>query len=312
MILCHYDPIIWHWVPDDPRRQERHRHDPRRRCLLTDASLYRAIRENRTEGENIIVRNKQVTMPEGAHIRSAVSIRPAAFTTLLLALCLIAAGCSNPRAPSTPPVNAYALSGGKITRFIPPPGLPNGPTNKAMLEICRQLELNSDTAQGAYAIFQAREGLFPVSILIVGDHTLACLGDVIRNHDAPLQLGSNGIVILYPGSAASIILDPSKRFAIVGGGKVALKNKAVYWPEDKELIMSLPDLITVFHARDRKRGMGQEITFIKTIYDIRDYHRWTVFPLLGPGFPTIPGGRNGIATISDDDAYSLTPPYTIP
>ena len=146
MILCHYDPIIWHWVPDDPWRQERHCHAPRRRCLLADASLYRAIRENRTEGENIIVRNKQATMSKGSHIRLAAA------TTLLLALWLIAAGCNNPRAPSTPPVNAYALSGGMITHFVPMPDLLNSPADKAMLLACRQLPITSDTARSAVLV----------------------------------------------------------------------------------------------------------------------------------------------------------------
>jgi hypothetical protein len=195
---------------------------------------------------------------------------------MLLTLGLLSVGCSNrpdPRLSNAPPLNAAALSGGKITRYIPPPGLPNGPTDIAMLEVCQQLKLNSQTAQGAYAIFKAREGLFPVSVLIVGDQTLASLGDVFRNHDTSLQLGSNSIVTLYPGSAASIILDPTKRYATVGGTKIPLKNKALYWPTDKELIMTLPDLITVFHARDEKRKGGQEIKFEKIIYNIWDYHR---------------------------------------
>jgi hypothetical protein len=36
-----------------------------------------------------------------------------------------------------------------------------------------------------------------------------------------------------------------------------------------------------------------------------------VFPVLGPGFPTLPGGRNGVAT-TPGDGSSPTPPYTVP
>lgn len=186
---------------------------------------------------------------------------------LALTLALPLPGCRNTRpqpiSANQQPLNASALSGGKITHFIGNPELPNDPRSRAMLEVCQHLTLNSTTARSGYAIFNAPEGQFPVGILIVGNQTLACLGDVFRNHNMPLQI-INGIVVLYPGSSSSITLDPSKKFALVGKTKIALKNKALYQPSDKQLIMSLPDMITVFHARDEQTG-GHEIQFLKTV-----------------------------------------------
>ena len=54
--------------------------------------------------------------------KPAASTLLLALVPLLLALGLVTAGCSNPSASNTPPLDAYALSGGKITGFTPMQG----------------------------------------------------------------------------------------------------------------------------------------------------------------------------------------------
>ena len=82
----------------------------------------------------------------GSPVRSAAS-------TSLLALGLIMAGCSNPRASHAPPLDAYALSGSKIKHFTPMPGLSNAPGDAMLLAAVGLSHLRGSVARSAIVTF---------------------------------------------------------------------------------------------------------------------------------------------------------------
>ena len=205
---------------------------------------------------------------------SSPRIRPAAAaTTLLLALCLIAAGCSNPRAPSTPPLDAYALSGGKIKHFMPTPGLPNSPADKAMLLACRQLPITSDTARSAVLVVAAGQfGRCPLHALVIGKGNMVLMlpGDLVTmgmSHGLTFDKATApdkgvGNITLFPGSSV----------ALVGQKKILLHNP-VMPVATYDLVMNWTDMRGLLDERDRQRHQPPFIRSEQIIYDIRDYHR---------------------------------------
>jgi hypothetical protein len=185
-------------------------------------------------------------------------IRSAALATMLLALAFFVAGCRSslpdPRAFNTPPNDAYALSGGKITHFIPEPDLPADPNAKALLQACRALPLKSSTAQSAYVIFHSRKGTQLVPALIVGSMTLVLMGSIDRMLNGEVDRTTASILNLPGGT---------KR-AKIGDTWVTLKYPIVAIDHGTQTAVTLPDLLTLFQASDAHRGGGHEIQYLGT------------------------------------------------
>ena len=147
----------------------------------------------------------------GSHIRPAASTSLLALVPLLLALGLVTAGCSNPRASHAPPLDAYALSGGKITRFISEPGLSADPTARAMLLACRQLPVTSSIAQSATLVVTTGQfGRVPLHALVVGKQVLMLPSD-FATMGITFSANSHEF-ILYPTSPERIVfVDGTKK-----------------------------------------------------------------------------------------------------
>lgn len=214
--------------------------------------------------------------PEGSRVRSAAS------TAALLALCLALAGCSaghnsrpDPSPFNTPPLNAYALSGGKITRFIPDPSLLDDPADRDMLTACRILPLASRSARSASIVITTTQfGRFPLHALIVGTEQLVLPSDLAT---MGIQFGGAGAdtrqFILYPLSQQRIVFPFNSKTAYVGTRRMRLRTSIVLAPQTRQLVMSLPDLLTLLRERDRQRHQPPFIRNVQVIYDIRDYHK---------------------------------------
>ena len=232
-------------------------------------------------------------------LSSSPRIGPAAATTLLLALCLIAAGCNNPRVPYTPPVNAYALSGGKIKHFTPTPGLPNDPGDKMLLAAVGFSHIKGSVARSAIITFQSSTGNNSVGCLMVGKNVLVILEDFTRQafgwgefsagpgsletvagppyNGKPFLETKQGQLYLYRNSQQYIQISPNETTALVGGKRVQL-NHPVLWQDGKHPLMGdhvilLSDLLRLFQERDKQVGSGISVRNVRIIYDIRDYHR---------------------------------------
>ena len=228
---------------------------PRCDPYVANPSLYRAVKEVRV----------RTFMSRGFHIRSAAS------TAMLLALSLIPAGCNNPRASQTPSLNAYTLSAGKITNFIPTPGLPNSPTDKGMLMACRQLPVTSSTARSAFLILTAGQfGRVPLHALVVGKNILVLPGDLATVGIA--FSGNNNRFTLYPDSSQCITLIHNSRTAFVGSKRINLQYPVVATASN-DLVMTFSDMKTLFHERDIQRKQPPFFGNEHIIYNIRDYHR---------------------------------------
>ena len=196
--------------------------------------------------------------------------------TLLLSFSLI--GCRSsgnipcPNSMSgTPSTDAYALSGGKITRFTTTPGLRNSPSDKAMLLACRQLILPSHTARSAFLVVTAGQfGRVPISALCVGNKTLMLPGDFITmgmNHGLGLQ-GMTGA----EHGVGSIVLVPNSNIAYVGQKEMKLHDP-VLSVATKDLVMNWVDMLSLLKERDQQRHQPPFIRSVQIIYDIQDYHR---------------------------------------
>jgi hypothetical protein len=204
-------------------------------------------------------------LPIGSRIGSAA--------VMLLTLGLLSIGCSNrpdPRLSNAPPLNAAALSGGKITRFVPEPGLANDPAARAMLMACQQLPVTSRIARSASAVITTGQfGNFPLHALVIGKQVLVLPTDLAT---MGIEFGGSGSeLILYPLSKQAIIIAPGGNWARVGRKKVKLTKPII--GVDHQLVMVLDDLLTVLGERDRQRHQSPFIRDVKIIYDIRDYHR---------------------------------------
>ena len=200
-------------------------------------------------------------------------MRPAASATMLLALSLITGGCSNPRIVKTAPTNAYALSGGKITRFVPTPGLPNSPADEAMLLACRQLPVTSSTARSAFLVVTAGQfGRVPLHALVIGNDSMVLMlpGDFVT-------MGmSHGLTFAKATApekgVGNITLTAGSGVALVGQKKMILRHP-VMAVATYDLVMDWKDMSALLSERDRQRHQPPFIRDVKIIYDLRDYHR---------------------------------------
>ena len=183
-------------------------------------------------------------------------VRPAAATSLLLALGLVTAGCGNPRAPNTPPLDAYALSGGKITDFMANPYMPADPSMRALLESCQKFPLKSKSARSACVLLKSRKGTQPIPALTVDNVTLILVGSVERMLGGEANHCSRGILNLPDGH---------KRVKI-GGEWIMLNYPVIAVDNGKQMAMALPDLLALFHACDVQRGGGHEIQLVTIVY----------------------------------------------
>ena len=209
---------------------------------------------------------------------STTTVRPAVKTLLLafsLAFCFGLPGCRSsgpdPSAFNTPPTDAYALSGGKITRFTPMPGLPGSSTDKAMLLACRQLPLTSHTARSAFLVVTAGQfGRVPISGLVVGNQVFMLPGDFVTmgmdhglgfSHESAPERGVGGIM-----------LTSGSRIATVGQKRMVLHDPVLFVANEGS-VMNWADLLALFQERDRQRHQPPFIRNVQIIYDLRDYHR---------------------------------------
>ena len=184
-----------------------------------------------------------------------------------LTFCLVLAGCNaasnnrpSPATFNTPPLNAYALSGGKITHFIPDPGLLADPVDKSTLEACRQLPITSGIARHTYVIVHGRGKTVPITALVVGDYVLVTVGEITRMLDIPTT-DSKGGLTLFPGSAQSIILGAGDRYAQIGSTRLRLSHP-MYWAQNGGLVLTLPDTQRIFRQRSAQRK-AEEFKVIK-------------------------------------------------
>lgn len=206
---------------------------------------------------------------------SQCRIVPAVSLLLALSLCLVSIGCQYKRpVPSSfnqPVTDAYALSGGKITHFTPQPGLPASPADKAMLLACRQLPLQTNTAQSALLVITAgQHGKSPLHAMVVGNRVLMLPGD-LATMGIPFSSVDHNFTI-YPNSPQKITFLQGTKTALVGETKVQLQDQIIA-TQSNDLVMTLADMKTVFHERDVQRHQPPFLRDVQIIYDIKDYHR---------------------------------------
>lgn len=169
-----------------------------------------------------------------------------------------------------PPLDAQALSGGKITHWEPTPYLPSDPSAKTFLRACRQISVDSRQARSAFVIIQTGKfGRFPLHALVVGNKTLVLPEDLVT-----MGMGDGAITdttfVFYDRSPTAISLIVDSPWALVGKTRIPLSMPMVQVPETREYVMALPDLLKVFAERDRQRHQSPFIHYMKTIYDLRD------------------------------------------
>lgn len=235
----------------------------------------------------------------GSPVRPAASTSLLALVPLLLALGLVMAGCSNPRASNTPPLDAYALSGGKIKHFTPMPGLSNAPGDAMLLAAVGLSHLRGSVARSGSVTFQTSNGNDLVGCLIIDNAVLISLDDLVRQGFGRVQLAETqgslvtvygppyngkpfvetrqGEMYLYQGAPQYIQITPGSNVAIVGGKHILLHHP-ILWQKGADLlggnhIILLSDALRLFREHDRQMGSGQSVRNVKIIYDLRDYHR---------------------------------------
>ena len=184
----------------------------------------------------------------------------------LLLVCVFGSGCVNlGKIPNRPPqttaqqapLDAYALSGGKITRFIGDPYLPNDPAAKALLKACQGLPETSYTAQSVYVMIKYKSKINPIPGLRVGNMTLILVGSVERMLTSGIDSKTAAILTLKGGT----------RRAKIGNQWVHLQKPVIAVDGGQQTVMTLPDLLALFQAADQQRG-SHEIQYVKTQYDL--------------------------------------------
>ena len=183
-----------------------------------------------------------------------------------LTLCLMLTGCNSnkpdPAIFNTPPLDAYALSGGKITHFQGHPNLLADPNATALLQACRYLPINSNSAQSVILIFHSRKGTQPIPALKVGNQTLILMGSVDRM--------LNGEVDTITGSV--LTLSGGTKEAHIGNQWVLLKVPIVAVDQGTQTVVTLPDLLALFQASDNQHGRSHEIEYLETRKEIDTAH----------------------------------------
>ncbi len=189
-------------------------------------------------------------------------------------------GCEGRRAltqydtPSSP-TDAYALSGGKITRFIPRPASDSDPRDKFLLAAFGKAHLPGHTARSVILQLPGNRGNCTIGALAVGKHTLVSVEDMVQMafgvmvgdtpkgawitvkgkpfNGKPFLETKSGELFVYPDSQVYVQLTPGSRWAVVGGQRIALKHPVV-WGDIKSGIegnhvMLLEDMLRVFQQR---------------------------------------------------------------
>jgi len=229
---------------------------------------------------------------------------PVVPVSIMLGLVLLLSGCRSnlpdPKAFKTPPpLDVYSLSAGKITHFVPVPGLEYDSDNSMLLEAIGLSNIKGPEARKGYVTFQSRTGNNVVGCLVVGNNILVVLEDfqseafgevtfsaspgspiIIKGppYDGkPFLETKYGQLYLYQDSRQYIQISPNEATALVGGKRVPL-SQPVLWQDGKhplrgDHVMLLSDLLRLLHEHDKQIGSGTSIRNVKIIYDLRDYHR---------------------------------------
>lgn len=177
--------------------------------------------------------------------------------------CVFSSGCTDrPNRQPKPPaqqasLDAYTLSGGKVTRFIGNPYLPNDPAAEALLKACRGLPGSSYSAQSVYVMIKYKARITPIPGLRVGKSTLILVGSVMRM----LTYGIDS------KTAAILTLKGGAHRAKIGDKWVHLQTPVIAVDGGQQTVMMLPDLLALFQTADQQRN-SHEIQYVKTQYDL--------------------------------------------
>jgi hypothetical protein len=200
--------------------------------------------------------------------------RQAILATTLLTFSLVLPGCNSRPLPGTfnaPPLDAYALSGGKIKHFQGMPFLPADPAAKAMLLACRQLPIHTDKARSAILVVTAGQfGKSPLHAMVAGNRILMLPGDFIT---MGMDHGLSYYKVFAPNyTTGNITLIPGSEMALVGHKKIFLHDP-VLSVITKDLVMNWTDMTDLLRERDRQCHQSPFIRNVQIIYDIKDYRR---------------------------------------
>ena len=213
--------------------------------------------------------------PHNLHQAFASCWRGLCVFALCLA-CAFASGCVNlgslpkrqpPSSARQAPLDAYALSGGKITHFVPKPELLNDPTDVSMLEACRYLPLTSTTARSAYVIVHGRGKVVPTSALVIGKTVLVTLGEVTRVLGIATTDNTAGGLTLFPGSPQSIVTRANQTKVEVGN-RTVMMSSPMFWAHNGGLVMTLPDMQKIFQSRAVQRGTTADFNVDRVVYHL--------------------------------------------
>ena len=178
----------------------------------------------------------------------------------------------NYRPPPSNASQAAALSGGKITRFVPAADTnPADPSDRVKLKACRQLPVTSHTAHGAYYVVSCRMGTISLPVMVVGEQTLVSPNQLVRGmvlavggyvrkgHNVKIANAKNGDMIIYPDWQRFpnnyIMLTPGSQYAVVDWKPVRLQHPVVWVEPEKVQVMLLSDWLRVFKASDAQTGV---------------------------------------------------------
>ena len=226
----------------------------------------------------------------------------------ILLSCVFVSGCVNQRRPpsrqpSTPaaqvPLDAYTLSGGKITQFVSLPGSNNDPTDKMLLAAFGLSLLKGSSARSALVTFQTSAGNNLVGGLVINNNVLVSLDDFTRQafgweqldetkgsfvtvrgipyFSKPFLKTNQGEMFLYKNSPQYIQITPGSQIALVGGKRISLRHPVLWQngqhPLQGNHVMLLSDLLLLFKEHDKQTHSTASIRKVKLVYDIRDYQR---------------------------------------
>ena len=226
------------------------------------------------------------------------------FVSLIMVLLIAMGGCRSslpdPVAFKTPPpLDVYGLSAGKITHFVPTPGLEYDSDNSMLLRAVGLSNIKGTEARKGFVAFQSSTGNNLVGCLVIGDNVLVVMEDFQRQafgegtfsalpgspmivqgppyNGKPFLETKYGQLYLYQDSKQYIQISPNEKTALVGGKRVPL-SQPVLWQDGRhplrgDHVLLLSDLLRILQERDKQIGSGTSIRNVKIIYDLRDYHR---------------------------------------